>query len=518
MGLLDVANRVHLGQLPYRDFHFLYGPAVAIIPALGLDLGLDAGAIFGFDSIVVAAVVLLVALVAMPPRLTLPAAALVFVFICLLILVPMGEAQDYSTISWATFYNRHGWAAFIVILLFYVEPEIIRPYDKWVDAFALTTLVLLEAYTKFTFGILALGFVAANAFVSRYNRQVSIRSFFLIVAFAASFEVAFRFHVAYWLNIIESVSLVKGGRFGLRAFVSIFIANAWIILACLGATLGIRVAGRRSAFDGLYVVGCILSSMQLRTAVGDNSSVGLAALVAVPICLGELARRGEVEAASHFGRSGPANHLVSGGCLLLALMFISTETANRVLAWGDYFSKVRHVDTHPLPGTPPRLSGFILPEADISDLYDLKKGAEGFDPDLTRYRSLLRGGSSSLGTVDYMRSVVEGTNLLRSVEYHNRSVFTFDMVNPFTFALDMVPTRNGYPLFWLSAAITTDPRLLPSPERLIGGADFIMIPLLPYSPDQLESMMRIYGPYLRQNYELVKVSPHWELWMRRKNS
>src|ERR1019366_5770717 len=191
------------------------------------------------------------------------------------------------------------------ILLFYVEPETIKPHDKWVDAFALAALVLLEIYTKFTFGAIALGFVAANTVVSRYNRQVSIRSLFLIVAFAASLEVAFRFHMAYWHNITEFVSWVSGGRLGSRAVVSILIANCWIILACLGATLATRVAGRRSAFDGLYVVGCILSSMLLRTSVGDNPTVGLVALVTVPICLGEVARRVEAqEAATQFGLSG----------------------------------------------------------------------------------------------------------------------------------------------------------------------------------------------------------------------
>jgi hypothetical protein len=91
------------------------------------------------------------------------------------------------------------------------------------------------------------------------------------------------------------------------------------------------------------------------------------------------------------------------------------------------------------------------------------------------------------------------------------------MVDPFTFALDMVPTRNGYPLFWLGGPITIDPKLLPRFEQLVADADFIMVPLLPYSPDTTKNMMRIYGPYLRQNYKLLIGSPHWELWAREKS-
>jgi hypothetical protein len=519
MWLLDIANRVHLGQVPYKDFHLTYGPAVALIPGLGLDLGLNAGAIFGFNSVVVAALVLLAALVAMPRRLTLPSAVLVFVFVCLLIVVPMGEANNYLTISWGTFYNRHGWAALIVILLFYVEPETIKPHDKWVDAFALASLALLEIYTKFTFGAIALGFVAANTFVSRYNRQMSVRSLFLIIVFAASLEITFRFHMAYWHNIMEFLSWVKGGRIGPRAVASILIANCWIILGSLGAAMATRIAGRRSAFDVLYVFGCILSSMLLRAGIGDNSTIGLVALVAVPICLGELARRAEMQgAATERSPTGRAAHLVWGACLFLALMFISNEAANRIIAWGGYFAKVRSTDVHPLPGTPLRLSGFVVPEVGENDLYDLHKGPEAFDPDLTRYRTLLMGGASSLGTIDYMRSIVEGANLLQSVHYKNRSVLTFDMVDPFTFALGMVPTRNGYPLFFVGMGmITSDPSLLPRPAQLVADVDFVMVPLLPYSPDTTKNMMLIYGSYLRQNFKLLKGSPHWELWAREEN-
>jgi hypothetical protein len=100
MGLIDIAYRVYLGQAPYKDFHLFYGPLVAVIPALGLALGLQGGTIFGLNALVAAGVVLPAAAILSARRLTLPAAVLVFVFLWLLIVAPMGEGRPPDEITW----------------------------------------------------------------------------------------------------------------------------------------------------------------------------------------------------------------------------------------------------------------------------------------------------------------------------------------------------------------------------------------------------------------------------------
>jgi hypothetical protein len=109
MGLIDIAYRVHIGQVPYKDFHLFYGPLVPVVPAVGLALGLQGGAIFGVNGLIAAAVVLPPAAVLSARRSTLPAAVLAFVFLWLLIVVPMAEGHSHDDLTWATFYNRHGW-------------------------------------------------------------------------------------------------------------------------------------------------------------------------------------------------------------------------------------------------------------------------------------------------------------------------------------------------------------------------------------------------------------------------
>lgn len=515
MGLLDAANRVHLGEEPYRDFHFLYGPLVALIPGLGLDLGFSAGAAFAFDAVVAAALVLLVAVVAMPRRLSLPAAVMVFLFVWLLIVVPMGEGRTFRFVSWGTFYNRHGWAALIVALLFYLEPERARRYDKWSDAVALAVLVLFEIYTKFTFGLVALGFVAANLCVSPYNRRMSLICLLFVGLVAAALEAAWHFHAIYYRDIVMFVSLVPGGDVSTWGVVEMVVKNAPIILAGLGAWLALSAAGRRNPFDGLFVIGCIATGMMLRATVGDNDTGGrLVSVVALFVCLGELARRAEIDWAMTTGtRSAWRHHVTSLGCLLLFLVFVANESANRLLAWEDYAEKGVRAAFQPLPGTPPRLASFIVPKARGPSLVDWQAETRSASDELTQIR-LANIHPRELTAADYMRTIIEGAALLRTTDIANRSVLVFDEVNPFTYALDMRPIEHGYPQFWLGNGITAKPALLPRSRDFFADADLVMVPKLPYDPNQLMIMERIYGPYLAKHYAVLKQSAHWTLWAR----
>ena len=114
-----------------------------------------------------------------------------------------------------------------------------------------------------------------------------------------------------------------------------------------------------------------------------------------------------------------------------------------------------------------------------------------------------------------MQTITEGTRLVESVASTDQSVFTFDMVNPFPYTAGLRPPLGGHPQFWLGDHYTSDPSILPKPDEILGDADYVMVPTLPYYAKQLEIMMKIYGSSLRTNYRLLKVSPHWELWARK---
>ena len=502
MSWIDIANRVYQGQAPYFDFHLFHGPLVAIVPALGLTFGFKGGVTLGFDAVVVAAVLLLLAAVTVARRLTLPSAILVFTFALLLIVVPLGEGYHFEEITWGTFYNRQCWAALIIILLFYLEPERVGRSDKFIDAIALSVLVLFEFYTKITFGVVAIAFVFANSVVSKYNRHVSILTIVLVGLSVVSLELAFHFHSAYLRNITELTSKIP--PLGLHGFLTMLLDNLPVILACCAALVMIRASGRSSKIDGLFVIGCIAANMLVRMSIGDNPTGRLVALVAVLLCLGELARRSEIRRpASTTKQVNWRQHLPSLMCLFLAFAFMSTEIGTRVLAWASYSVRVIRgsTTTAALAGAPPNLAGFLVYKDEGGSLFDLPvDGAT-------------RSDRRKLTTEEYLKTVIEGTKLLQSVDYAKRSVVTFDEVDAFTYAMDMRPGGNGYPQPW--PPIVPRQELLPPSEALFRDIDFVMIPRLPYDVTQFKSMTTLYGAYLKQNYVRLKESAHWELWKRR---
>jgi hypothetical protein len=516
MGLIDSANRVYLGEIPYRDFHLLYGPLVPALPALGLALGLKGGAIFGFNALAAAGMVLPAASVLSSRRLALPAAVLAFLFLWLLIVVPMGEGRPYDEISWGTYYNRQGWAAFIALLLFYVVPERTWTAGRWIDAGAVAVLTLFNVYTKFSFGAMSLGFLAACLVVSPYQREVAIRAIALLALAAALGEAAFHFHIGYVRNIIEYISKAQGGSTGLQPLVSLLIGNTPIIAAAAAALLAARVAGRRSVFDILFVAGCVIATILIRLSIGDNNTGLLVALIAVPLCLGELARRAERDRGA---AAGWRNHLASTGCLVLAVLFIATEAENRLFAFGNYAARVaglnqRALDVGTLPGAPPTLRGFLIYRDNGPDLFTLTNDGSPSSLALLQSYRMTRSPGESLTAEEYMRTLVEGAALLQAFGAAGRTVFTFDMVNPFPYLMGLPPIERGYPQFWLYGAYSVNKALSPSPDVMLGTVDIVMVPQLPCASAQRENMMMLYGDYLRQHFAPVRTSAHWQLWSR----
>ena len=290
MALLNAAYRVAQGQVPYLDFHTIYGPLVSYIPALGLRAGLQPSAIFAFDGVVVAAFVLLACSLAMYRRFALPITLTTLVFLWLLIVVPVASGMGINDVSWGTYYNRHSWAALAVVLLFYVEPAEKRRYDKWIDAVVLSLLVLFLTYTKITFGIVGFAFLLANLFTTPYNRRVSVISILVAIAAIAMAQMSFGFHGQYLANILEVGAINPVFRSGYWGVISVLIDHSWPMLACVGALLACRAAGRRQARDWAYVFGAIAASILLLQTTG-GSWQGLPALIAVIACCGELARR-----------------------------------------------------------------------------------------------------------------------------------------------------------------------------------------------------------------------------------
>jgi hypothetical protein len=115
----------------------------------------------------------------------------------------------------------------------------------------------------------------------------------------------------------------------------------------------------------------------------------------------------------------------------------------------------------------------------------------------------------------YVRSVNDGCELLRSHSKPSDRMVTMDLCNPFSFALQRVPPK-GDALWWALNSFSR--RFHPDPERVFSEADIVMVPKESIT-DPLENQpIDVYGLFIHDHYALAAESPFWKLYRRRPNS
>jgi hypothetical protein len=501
MGLTDAAYRTFRGQVPSIDFRSLYGAAIYYPAALGFYLDFNAGAVLGFGHFVVAVPLLIMTALASYRRFPILHSVILVLFLFLLIMVPMRLGGTVSELTYGIYYTRHGWAALTIALLFYLEPRSIRRSDLFLDSILLSLLLLYLFYTKITFAAVALAFVAVNSITSKYKMRLSIISLSIFISVVAAITIFTEYNSAYFNDIFRTVSRNSAFRHELREMFFIITEHLGIFLLCFTALTAVYLTGHRHISDLAFVTGSIIASLMILDQSGGTTR-GLPALFAVFLICGELARRTECRIEEGAAPSSWPRNVASISIFGMLLAFASEPMARGGLALRDHFINM----TGEQSVAAMNLSGIFVGAAPTVDVHETL-GHDGAAHAL--FNQLRR---RELKAREYLPLIAEGVKLLESVPHDNHSVITFEHTNPFSMLLGLRPTKYGYPLFWVDDARS---RIFPAPERYFSDADYVMVPDIPYSRRQLETLMEVYGLYLEENFYELKRSSHWRLYARR---
>jgi hypothetical protein len=506
MGLTDAAYRTFRGQIPSIDFQSLYGAAIYYPAALGFYLDLNAGAVLGFGHFVTAVPLLIMAALASYRRFPILPSVILLLFLFLLIVMPMRLGGRVSELTYAIYYTRHGWAALTIALLFYLEPRTLRRSDLFLDSTVLSLLLLYLFYTKITFAAVALVFVIINSITSKYKMRLSILSLSIVVSVVAAILIFTEYNAAYFNDIVGVVSQSSALRRGLYGTLSTIAKHLGIFLLCFTALAAVYLTGRRNFFDLAFVTGCIIASLMILDKSGGTNH-GLPALIVVFLICGELARRTECCMEAGAAPSSWPRNVASIAILGMLLAFASEPMVRGGFALLNHF----HKTTGEQSVAAMNLSGIFVragPTVDVHETLGHDDAAHALVIQLIGSRESTFG---KLTASEYLPLIAEGVELLESVPHDNHSVITFEHTNPFSALLGMRPTKYGYPLFWAEYALLPN---LPAPERYFSDADYVMVPEIPYSRRQLETLMEVYGSYLEENFYELKRSSHWRLYAK----
>ncbi len=220
---LDGVHRVSEGQVPNRDFHTALGPLVYYVPALGYWIS---GHLGGAMPVGMALLVLAVALAAahivssrLRPAIALPLA----IFLILVAAVPINLGESIAGLSFGMFYNRVGWAALGLLLILYLRPVHIRPYQGALDALCAASLTLLMLYIKLSYGLVALGFLILMLLDAQQRRWVAA-SLGIVLASGLLIEVFWSATGAHIDDLLLAGG-VSGSFKTLDELVSVFLKN-----------------------------------------------------------------------------------------------------------------------------------------------------------------------------------------------------------------------------------------------------------------------------------------------------
>ena len=476
--LLDSAYRVAGGQVPNRDFHTVLGPLASYVPAIGYGLsGTWGGAMPTGMALLMVALALPMAHI-LSSRLH-PVIALPFgIFLLLIIAVPIILGESSTALSFAKFYNRIGWAALGALLVMYLRPDRAHARQDLLDTLCAAFLTLVMVYTKLTYGLVALAFLAFMLFDSRQRRWAAGALGLTLIA-GLVIEAFWQSSLAYLADL--RLALDVGGRLrGTWGQITDHVLGNMTdyVLAALFAGLALRLT--RSLRDALFYGFCAVTGFLI---INQNFQAwGIVTLHAAAAVAAETILRNEDSQALD---PGERRWSISAGAKLLFLALVLPTIVHCAAALG----------LHTVAATTRAGQGVALPHLGEVRLANLWTWSE-YD----------------MGAA-YLATLQDGAQALSGLDRRPNAIVVLDAANPFSIALNAPPSTGDTP--WLQWDRTLNASSFIPAETLLAKAEIVMEPKpAPDSDAANPPVPSLYGSYIAANYDLVRETEHWKIHRR----
>lgn len=490
----DGAQRLIHGQRQHIDFHTPMGLLCNYIPYWGMQVADSIAGSMEWGSLIAGSFLLACGCYVFATRFSYGLAVPLLVYFCLFLVVPLGPEYHPDRISTSMFYNRFGWTALTFAFLYFVEPRSQNKTTMTLDAITLASFLLFMFYLKMSFALVGLVFLPLLFLGSSYNRKLSVAT---LIVFCVGCGVVELFHGSLSGYIHDLAMTIKASGANRGGMIPHLVANIReYVMAAIAVALACTTVTRRLYY--LTYAGYVFAAGL--AIIDQNTHIrGVVCLLAVLAVSHELLRRSRSIVPSESSGARHAIVLKSVICLALILVFLSRPIANRCSSMAIMRSVLGEV-TNDLPG---ELQGIVFTE-DLSPSL-----AEDSEPE----ESVGRTEVPEENRRGYLTTIVDGTKLLEQSRSADETVTVLDFVSPFSFILNIQPATGDHTCIHYGRTMN-DSVVFP-PEELLGGADIVMIPLLPRVPKTTRFLREVYGPYLEEHFEKAQESEYWELWKKK---
>jgi hypothetical protein len=479
--ILDGAYRIAAGQVPNQDFHTPLGPFAYYLSAAGYALS---GTLGGAMPTAMAAITLALALPMvhilssrLHPFIAIPYG----LFLLLILAVPINLGEAVTSLSFAKFYNRIGWAALGALLVMYLRPESVDRRQEMLDALCVTALTVLMLYTKLSYGVVALAFLLFML-TDRLQRRWAFTALAITIVTTLIIELIWQSSLAHLADL--RLALDVGGR--LRGtwgqITDHFLVNLTDYVL-LGLFAGIALRRTRSFRDLLFYGFCAVAGFLI---INQNFQAwGIITLHAAAAVAAETILR----AADHQAEDDQDSWSMTAGAKLLFLALVLPTILHCFVA----------LSLH-------------------SAAASMKAGNAVSLPNLEQVRvANLWTWSDYDAAIAYQDKLREGFDTLSALDPKPGRIFVLDLANPFSMTLNAPPARGDAP--WLQWDRTLGRTAYVPAESLLADVQIVMEPKPADNPDAakgpLSQLQALYGPYIAAQFGLAGETRHWKLHRRR---
>ncbi len=471
--LLDPAWRILNGQLPHIDFYSGIGPVPYLQTVWGMKMshagaeGMVYGQVaFGF---VAATWTLLIA----RTRVQLSLACLAAIYVLLLAIAPFNVGSNFTELTAGMYYNRSGYALTFILLLEALAPALRRGRNlELAGGISTGTALAILLFTKSTYfaaGVLALIGVLAlrKQFVSRW---FGIGAAFCLVSLG--FMAYLRFDFA---AVAGDVRMMSGAKY----------INPTKLLSAL-----LEVG----SVEGLSFLLLVLFSAVVFWRENEaKTSVGLAMSALVIVVIGAI-----LLFSNKQDRGLPLNAVLE---ILIAGRLIVSLKKGPVPDRAIRLSLIAGAILLTIGGMTAELAG--IPYSAYERL--TWKAPLLNAPGLARFETREE---------DYAQFVDDGLSLANRYRKQGDTITSLDFSDFFSYALRVKPAEGGANALHYKSTFSDTHH--PSPERLFGAADIVMLPIEFSEINSKVGISRNYVPFLVSHFHLDGKSKLWQLYRRNR--
>ena len=489
--LLDSGWRVLNGQRPAVDYSPGTGELLPLLMAAGLKLAHNSVRGIGYASALLGAVVGLWSYAIARNRMSWISASLVSLLLTLIAVAPYPLGLLPNMFSHAMIYNRYGYAllGMVVVESFQRTPG---REDAKLALGSVSTGIISAAllFLKPSYGLVALVFAAYSVLLDRRNwwRPAGILLGFAAGILAMIAWLRFDFEAVF--NTFRLLAAAKSGGLSLWEIRWAIVKGLpdFAALALLVVFVGVIRSSKEPiarSFSPLAVAILVMLGGSLLLAT--NAQAGGYPLNAVLAIL--LVEQG-FAAAKNSGIATAGFLRADTVVLLVGLLCFVPDLLANASGLGSAIIESRR--------NPPASEVARFQSANLSSLllFDVPFGTDA------DYRSN--------GRV-YVTYVNDGMDLIRRVSKSAETVFTLDIFNPFPYALLRAPAPGGADCMAFNHQFNDEHK--PTPDRLFGSADIVMVPKHPSAADvDTQALFRNYLPDIQARFRLCAETDWWQLY------